>query len=79
VEGHNRNEFAAELKKLGVDSDIYYPAPVHKLPAYGLTHSLEVTERITQSCLSIPVHQKLSKSDLVKIVDSVNQVAKAGA
>jgi dTDP-4-amino-4,6-dideoxygalactose transaminase len=79
VEGHNRNEFAAQLKKLGVDSDVYYPAPVHKLPAYGLTHSLEVTERITQSCLSIPVHQKLSKSDLARIVDSVNQVAKAGA
>lgn len=79
VEGHNRNEFAAELKKLGVDSDVYYPAPVHRLPAYGLTHSLEVTERVTKSCLSIPVHQKLSKSDLVRIVDSVNQVAKAGA
>ena len=73
VEGHDRSQFAAELKKLGVDSDVYYPAPVHKLPAYGLTHSLDVTERITKSCLSIPVHQKLSGSDLSKIVSAVNK------
>jgi perosamine synthetase len=79
VEGHDRSQFAAELKKLGVDSDVYYPAPVHKLPAYGLTHSLDVTDRITKSCLSIPVHQKLSGSDLSKIVSAVNKLAKAGA
>ncbi len=79
VEGHDRSQFAAELKRLGVDSDVYYPAPVHKLPAYGLTYSLDVTDRITKSCLSIPVHQKLSGSDLSKIVSAVNKVAKAGA
>jgi perosamine synthetase len=79
VEGHDRGKFASELKKLGVDSDVYYPAPVHKLPAYGLTHSLEVTEQITKSCLSIPVHQRLSRSDLSKIVSAVNKLAKAGA
>ena len=79
VEGQDRDQFAAELKKLGVDSDIYYPSPVHKLPAYGLKHSLEVTERITKSCLSIPVHQKLSKSDLSKIVRAVNRISQAGA
>lgn len=79
VEGHDRSQFAAELKKLGVDSDVYYPGPVHKLPAYGLTHSLDVTEQITKSCLSIPVHQKLSGSDLSKIVNAVNKLAKAGS
>jgi len=79
VEGHDRSRFSAELKKLGVDSDVYYPGPVHRLPAYGLTHSLEVTEHTTKSCLSIPVHQKLSKSDLARIVTSVNKLAKAGA
>jgi perosamine synthetase len=79
VEGHDRGHFAAQLKKLGVDSDVYYPTPVHKLPAYGLAHSLEVTERTTKSCLSIPVHHKLSRSDLSKIVTAVNKVARAGA
>jgi dTDP-4-amino-4,6-dideoxygalactose transaminase len=79
VEGHDRSQFASELKKLGVDSDVYYPGPVHKLPAYGLTHSLEVTERITKSCLSIPVHQRLSKSDLSKIVTAVNKLSRAGS
>jgi dTDP-4-amino-4,6-dideoxygalactose transaminase len=79
VEGHDRDRFAAELKKLGVDSDVYYPSPVHKLPAYGLSHSLDVAESVTRSCLSIPVHQKLTRSDISRIVAAVNRVAKSGA
>ena len=79
VDGHDRDRFAIELKKLGIDSDVYYPSPVHRLPAYGLTHSLEVAEKIAKSCLSLPVHQKLSKSDLFRIVSAVNRVARSGA
>jgi len=79
VEGHDRSQFAAELKKLGVESDVYYPRPVHKLPAYGLVHSLEVAESITRTCLSIPVHQRLSKSELSKIVTAVNKISQAGS
>jgi len=77
--GHDRDRFALELKKLGVDCDVYYPTPVHKLPAYGETHVLPVTSSVTKSCLSIPVHQNLRRSDLVKIVQSVNKLARAGS
>jgi dTDP-4-amino-4,6-dideoxygalactose transaminase len=75
----DRNKFAAELKKLGVDSDVYYPAPVHTLPAYNLSLDTPVADSISKSCLSLPIHQNLSKSELHKIVETVNKVAKAGA
>jgi dTDP-4-amino-4,6-dideoxygalactose transaminase len=75
----NREKFAAELKRLGVDSDVYYPAPVHTLPAYGLTLDTPVADAVSKSCLSIPVHQKLTKSSLHKIVEAVNKVARAGS
>jgi perosamine synthetase len=76
---HDRDRFAKELKDLGVDSDVYYPAPVHKLPAYSESHALPVTERVTKSCLSIPVHQNLKKSDLNRICEAVNKLARAGS
>jgi perosamine synthetase len=75
----DRGKFAAEIKRLGVDSDVYYPAPVHTLPAYNLSLDTPVADSISKSCLSLPIHQNLSKSELHKIVDAVNRVAKAGA
>jgi dTDP-4-amino-4,6-dideoxygalactose transaminase len=76
---HNRDRFASELKRLGVDSDVYYPAPVHTLPAYGLSVDTPVAHSVSKSCLSIPVHQGLTGANLQKIVRAVNKVAGAGA
>lgn len=75
----NRDRFVEELRKLGVDCDVYYPSPVHKLPAYALTKDLPVSEKVSKSCLSIPVHQNLSRSDLKRIVSAVNRLAGAGS
>lgn len=79
LNGHDRERFASELKKLGVDSDVYYPTPVHELPAYGQIHDLPVTNSVSKSCLSLPVHQNLTKADLNRIVTAVNLLAKAGS
>jgi dTDP-4-amino-4,6-dideoxygalactose transaminase len=76
---HNRERFVAELSRLGVASDVYYPAPVHSLPAYGQSLDTPIAEAVSNTCLSIPVHQKLSKSHLHHIVEAVNKVARAGA
>lgn len=75
----DRDRFASELKRLGVDSDVYYPSPVHTLPAYDLSLDTPVADAVSKTCLSIPVHQKLTKSNLQKIAEVVNKVARAGA
>jgi dTDP-4-amino-4,6-dideoxygalactose transaminase len=79
VEGHHRDEFAAELKRRGVGCDIYYPIPVHRLPSFDSKVDLPITEQIKDVCLSLPVHPSLTKSDLNRIVETVNSVAKAGS
>jgi dTDP-4-amino-4,6-dideoxygalactose transaminase len=75
----DRDRFASELKRLGVDSDVYYPAPVHTLPAYNLSLDTPVANAVAKTCLSIPVHQNLKTSNLQKIAEVVNKVARAGA
>jgi dTDP-4-amino-4,6-dideoxygalactose transaminase len=79
VEGHHRDEFAAELKRRGVGCDVYYPIPVHRLPSFDSKVDLPITEQIKDVCLSLPVHPSLTKSDLNRIVETVNSVAKAGS
>jgi len=79
VEGHNRDKFAAELKRRGIGCDVYYPMPVHRLPSFESKTHLPVTEQIKDVCLSLPVHPSLSKSDLRRIAETVNSVAKAGS
>ena len=79
VEGHDRDTFAAELKRRGIGCDVYYPTPVHRLPSFDSKITLPVTERIKDVCLSLPVHPSLSKSDLHVIVETVNSVARAGS
>lgn len=79
VEGHDRERFAAELKRRGIGCDVYYPIPIHRLPSFDSKVNLPVTEKIKDVCLSLPVHPSLSKSDLNRIVETVNSVAKAGS
>jgi perosamine synthetase len=76
---HDRDQFSEELAKRGVASGVYYPTPVHRLPSFGLSLDLPVTEKVARECLSLPVHPSLSQQDLETIVESVNAVAKAGA
>jgi dTDP-4-amino-4,6-dideoxygalactose transaminase len=71
----DRDGFAAALQQRGVGSGVYYPIPVHRLPSFGLHIDLPVTEQVASDCLSLPVHPSLSRDDLERIVEAVNEVA----
>jgi perosamine synthetase len=75
----DRDRFAEELAKHGVGSGVYYPTPVHRLPSFGLSLELPVTEQVARECLSLPVHPSLTQDNLEIIVSAVNEVAKAGS
>ena len=79
VVDQDRDKFAEEIGKRGIGSGVYYPIPNHRLPSYGLTLDLPVTEQVAKQCLSLPVHPSLSQGDLEKIVEVINAVASAGA
>ena len=79
VTDQDRDKFAKEIGRRGVGSGVYYPIPNHRLPSYRLNLELPETEKAADECLSLPVHPALSTSDLEKIVEVVNSVAKAGS
>ena len=79
VVDQDRDKFAEEIGRRGIGSGVYYPIPNHRLPSYGLTMDLPVTEQVAKQCLSLPVHPSLTQADLEKIVEVINAVASAGA
>ena len=72
IEG-DRDKFANKLTELGVGSGVYYPIPVHELPAFGKKKKLSNTSVVCNQVLSLPVHPSLSRKDLKRIVDSVKR------
>jgi dTDP-4-amino-4,6-dideoxygalactose transaminase len=68
----DRDVFASKLTELGVGSGVYYPIPVHELPAFGKKKSLPNTSQVCKQVLSLPVHPALSNKDLKRIVTAVN-------
>jgi dTDP-4-amino-4,6-dideoxygalactose transaminase len=79
----DRDGFAAALKEqFNVGSGMFYPVPNHQLkPFAGGTDDADLPEtmKAAAECLSLPVHPSLSQSDLERIVEAVNTLAKAGA
>ena len=79
ITDQNRDNFSEQLIKRGVGSGVYYPTPIHQLPSFSQSIDLPKTNQVSQECLSLPVHPSLSQGDLEKIVQSVNEIAKAGS
>lgn len=78
--GEQRDRFATALREEHkVGCGVYYPTPVHRLPSYGLSLDLPVTEKVAQEVLSLPVHPSVTDEDAQRVIDAVNTVAKAGA
>ena len=55
---------------------IYYPRGMHRQTAAvnaGLSHGeFPNTDRITETCLSLPMHPYLSDEDIAMISDAIN-------
>ena len=72
---NDRDRFAEELKNRGVGSGVYYPVPIHRLPAFNLNVDLPNTEIAAAEALSLPIHPGLSESNLEEVATTVNEVA----
>jgi dTDP-4-amino-4,6-dideoxygalactose transaminase len=75
----SRERVISELNKNGVQTGVYYPKPIHKLPAFNSKIELPITKLACEQVLSLPIHPKLKSKELEQVVKFVNLVAKVGA
>lgn len=71
----NRDEFQRKLKEKGIETQIYYPIPLHLQPAYKSlgykTGDFPITERISGEILSIPLWPEISEMTIACICNEL--------
>jgi dTDP-4-amino-4,6-dideoxygalactose transaminase len=63
-----RDRLLKYMQSKDITMGIHYPVPCHKQPVYNSVQTLYRTERITETCISIPIHPNLSRDEVYKIV-----------
>ena len=63
----NRNNTMKELNSTGIGATVYYSPPIHKIPYYKTKTRLPNTEWAACHVLSLPIHPKVRKSNMVRM------------
>lgn len=75
IRSSHRDGLADALRKSGVGTLVHYPVPVHLQPAYQgrapASGTLSETEQIARQVLSLPMHARLSETDVRLVVSRV--------
>ena len=68
-----RDALRAELRAQGIPTMVYYPEPIHLMPAFpgGAPGDLPETERACREVLSLPMHPYLSPADVAGVAEAV--------
>ena len=78
LDSENRDLFKTELQRLGVNTIIYYPIPIHLQPAYkelGYKEgSLPVTERVCNQVISLPIFPELEYIQQSYVIDKIKKI-----
>ncbi|MBW3041342.1 DegT/DnrJ/EryC1/StrS family aminotransferase [Prochlorococcus marinus] len=74
----NRDLFKTELYRLGVNTIIYYPIPIHLQPAYkdlGYQEgSLPITEKICSQVISLPIFPEFKSIQQSYVIDKIKEI-----
>lgn len=74
----DRSSLKKKLSAAGIDTLVHYPVPPHKSKAYEnigtSSKSFAITEKICDTCLSLPVSPLLNKEQLHYIIDSIRSI-----
>lgn len=76
IPSEKRDEFAEYMREEGISTMVYYPIPLHKQKAYAHFEprtSLAISEKLSRSVISIPVHEALAPNDILAIKDAITK------
>ncbi len=74
VVSDRRDQLRQHLDAHGVGSDVHYPVPDHRQPAFAAEYadvSLPVTERLAGQILSVPIFPELRDDEIQQVCDAL--------
>ncbi len=72
----DRDALREFLKSRQIGSGVYYPAPLHSLPTFGLRAKTPVTKKLCGEVLSLPIHPALSEEDVRTVAAAIKEFFK---
>ena len=79
IQIENRQGLISHLEKYDIGVGIHYPVPIHLQPAYKgrlTTAVMDVTEKVANKVLSLPIYPELSLDNAGKIVFAIKEYVK---
>ncbi|MFP4025297.1 MAG: DegT/DnrJ/EryC1/StrS family aminotransferase [Thiohalospira sp.] len=76
----DRDQLQKYLKEKNIPTMIYYPVPLHQQKAYlehNRNESFPVTEKLSKTVLSLPIHTEITTKEQDFIVSSINDFLKS--
>ena len=78
IQVDDRDALAAALKGNGIPTAVYYPRPLHMQTAYNKfaprNRSLQISEELSRSVLSLPMHPYLGHEEAQRIGDTIRSI-----
>jgi dTDP-4-amino-4,6-dideoxygalactose transaminase len=75
VRSPRRDALAAHLQAAGIGTNIHYPVPVHRQPAYQRRKTapdgLAVTEKAARELLSLPMFPEMTETQVSRVIEAV--------
>ena len=71
----DRDVVIERLGECGVVPGVYYPTPIHRLPAYDLELDMPVTDAACREVLSLPAGPDLEPADVERVAVTLMEVA----
>jgi dTDP-4-amino-4,6-dideoxygalactose transaminase len=74
VRCQDREGLRRHLEAHGISSDVHYPIPDHRQPAYSACHAgpLPETERLAREILTIPCFPEMEEEEVSRVIKAVN-------
>lgn len=75
-ESADRGAMQSRLRERDIPTNVYYPRPMHKQPAFAgrsLALPCPVTERLCRSVLSLPMGPYLLREDVERVADAIGK------
>ena len=78
LKNYNRTEFIKKLKEKEIMASVHFDPPVHKQHYYKnkFNNSLPITEKISDSIVTLPLFPQLKKEELDYMISSIREIIK---
>ena len=77
VRVQDRDRFLAYLSSRGIDTNIHYPVPIHRQPAYAecleMAPHLAIADQISSEIVSLPIYPELEDGEVARVLEACRE------